>query len=61
MFINFIPLDERQNQTWQPTNELYNDTRHIPYKLGLVVGLAVGLTGLTLSLVVSLCNMTSLR
>ena len=61
MFINFIPLDERQNQTWQPTNELYNDTGHIPYKLGLVVGLAAGLTGLTLSLVVSLCNMTSLR
>ena len=61
MFINVIPLDERQNQTWQPTNELYNDTGHIPYKLGLVVGLAVGLTGLTLSLVVSLCNMTSLR
>ena len=59
--IQFYLVDESPNQPGLPTNELFNDTGGFPYKVGLVIGVAVGLTGLTISFIMTSYLIVKLR
>jgi len=54
-------LGEIQNRIVLPTNGHFNDKGGLTYNVGLVVGVAVGVTGLTVSLIMTICFMSKLR
>ena len=61
MVVYYILVDESQKQILLPTIGHFNETGGFPYNVGFVVGVAVGLTGLTISRIMALIFTTKLR